>query len=442
MGSSRGTAGDPPDAPVSVEMLNRAALTSFLGNFIEWFDYASYSYLATVIARVFFPSSNPEVALLETFGVFALSFVLRPIGAVLWGTWGDKKGRKWALATSILLMSGASFLIGCLPGEQQIGMAAPLGLLVLRMVQGFSASGEYAGAAIFLAEYSPPDKRGLYVSLVPASTATGLLAGSVLVTGLHTLLSQPQLDSWGWRIPFLLAGPLGLVTHYIRNHLEDSPVYKEMLGRITRKTTEETPLKVLWRHHKRPLVLSFGVASMNALGFYLVLTYLPTYLTAEVGTSERAAYLASTVTLVVYVLGIFAMGHFSDIWGRRRMLAAACVGFMVVSVPAFMMLSRVGFLGIVLIEGLLCLLLTVNDGTMASYLTETFPTAVRYTGFAVSMNMANAVFGGTASFIATALIARTGNPLAPAWYVVVIAASALVAVLMSREHTGCDLREI
>ena len=154
--------------------LKKVVFSSFLGNFIEWFDYASYSYLATVLALVFFPGEDKMVATMMTFGVFALAFLVRPLGAIFWGNMGDKKGRKWALSTSILLMSGATFLIGCLPGYAMLGIGAPLLLLLLRMVQSFSASGEYAGAATFIAEYSPKEHRGFYCSMVPASTAVGL----------------------------------------------------------------------------------------------------------------------------------------------------------------------------------------------------------------------------------------------------------------------------
>ena len=182
--------------------LRKAAAASFIGNFVEWFDYASYGYLATVIAIVFFPEGDSTAALLATFAVFALSFILRPIGAVVWGHWGDKLGRRWALSWSILLMSGATFLIGLMPGYAQIGIAAPVGLLVLRMIQGFSASGEYAGAAVFLSEYASSKRRGLFTSIVPASTATGLLLGSLFATALHSLLSDAAMQGWGWRIPF------------------------------------------------------------------------------------------------------------------------------------------------------------------------------------------------------------------------------------------------
>ncbi|WP_278982000.1 MFS transporter, partial [Adlercreutzia equolifaciens] len=184
-------------------VLRKVTGSSFLGNFIEWFDYASYSYLATVIAMVFFPAEDRAVAVMSTFGVFALSFLVRPIGAIFWGNMGDKKGRKWALSVSILLMSGATFLIGCLPGYAVIGVGAPLLLLLLRMVQSFSAAGEYAGAATLIAEYAPHNHRGFYCSMVPASTATGLLVGSLLATFMFTVWGADSsfVVDWGWRIP-------------------------------------------------------------------------------------------------------------------------------------------------------------------------------------------------------------------------------------------------
>jgi len=212
--------------------LRRAAKASFIGNFIEWFDYASYGYLATVIGLAFFPEADKSVRLMSTYAVFAMSFILRPIGAVVWGAWGDRWGRRWALSWSILIMSGSTFFIGLLPTYSAIGVAGAISLLLLRMIQGFSASGEYAGAGTFLAEYAPPSRRGIYTSLVPASTACGLLAGSLMVTGMFSVLSDGAMNTWGWRIPFLLAGPLGLVGRYIRVHLEDSPAYQEMRAEL------------------------------------------------------------------------------------------------------------------------------------------------------------------------------------------------------------------
>lgn len=431
-------------------MVGKVAFSSFLGNFIEWFDYASYSYFATTIALVFFPSGNHSVAMLQTFGVFALSFVLRPVGALFWGNFGDKKGRKGALAISIMFMSGASFLIGCLPSYAKAGILAPILLLLLRMVQGFSASGEYAGAATFLGEYAPTKKRGIYCSLIPASTAIGLLAGSMLATFMTASLSSEALTAWGWRIPFLMAGPLGLVVHYIRTKLADSPVYASMSEALENKqqvasdtASEQTsPLHELFQHHAKALLISFGACVLNAVGFYTVLTYLPTYLSDTVGLASAQSSTITTICLVLYVALVFGMGHISDKFGRKKVLIGACAAFILLTVPAFLVLNTAQFWPVLIVELAMCATLTANDGTLSSYLTETFPTSVRFTGFAFSFNLANAIFGGTAPFIATWLIYTTGSSIAPGWYMVAVAAAALVAMILSHENTDKDLSRI
>lgn len=438
--------------PVSEEqaMVRKVAVSSFLGNFIEWFDYASYSYFATTIATVFFPSGDRTVALMQTFGVFALSFVLRPIGALFWGNSGDRKGRKGALSVSILLMSGASFLIGCLPPYAVIGLAAPALLLLLRMLQSFSASGEYAGAATFLGEYAPASRRGFYCSLIPASTAIGLLAGSAIASVMGMMLSDAALTGWGWRIPFLMAGPLGIVVHYIRTNLSDSPVYEKMNEALQQKektasvrsSGAESPLRTLFRDYWRKLLISFGASMLNAVGFYTVLTYLPTYLSETVGMDSTQSSMITSICLVLYVLLVFGMGHISDQFGRKKVLIGACVAFIVLTVPAFMILNTGSFWPVLIVELALCAALTANDGTLSSYLTETFPTDVRFSGFALSFNLANALFGGTAPFIATWLIWATGSSLSPAWYMVAVAAVALVAMVLSHENTDKDLADI
>ena len=421
----------------SPRVLRRVITASFIGNFVEWFDYAVYGYLATVIAVVFFPEAEPTTGLLATFAVFAISFVIRPIGGLVWGHFGDKIGRRTALSLSILIMSASTFCIGLIPGFDQIGYLAPVLLLLVRMVQGFSAAGEYAGASAFLAEYAPDRKRGLFTSVVPASTAAGLLFGSLIAALLTAVLSTEQLEGWGWRLPFLLAAPMGLIGRYIRLKLEDTPKFQEM----EQKVESNAPLSILFTHHRRAIAIAFGVTCLNAVGFYLILSYMPTYLSEVLNVGHTASFVAASIALACYIVFIFGMGALSDRFGRKRVLIAASVCFAVFTVPLFSALGAVGIVGIVLIQIVLCAFLTMNDGTLPTFLAEIFPTQVRYSGFAFSFNTANALFGGTAPFVATLLIELTGSTLAPAWYLVAAALVAMGAMLMARETSQRPLAD-
>lgn len=423
-------------ATINKDTLKKAALASFIGNFVEWFDYASYGYLATVITAVFFPATSPVSGLLATFGVFALSFIIRPIGGAVWGHFGDKIGRKNVLSLSIIIMSLATFLIAFLPTYAQVGLWAPVLLLLVRIVQGFSASGEYAGASAFLAEYAPDNKRGFYTSIVPASTAAGLLFGSILVSMMHSFLSVEQMQSFGWRLPFLLAAPLGLIGRYIRVKLEESPKFKEM---EESHHESKAPVADILTTHRRAFIIALGVTMLNAVGFYTILSYMPTYLSVEMHVSESDSFLATSIALLAYIGLIFLMGTLSDRFGRKTMLIVASLFFIICTVPLFSYLGSVGLVGMILIQIAFGAILTMNDGTLPCFLSEIFPTNVRYTGFALSFNLANAIFGGTAPFVATWLIQVSGNKLAPAWYLVGAALIALIAMLASRETAGKPL---
>ncbi len=419
-------------------VLKKVLTASFIGNFVEWFDYASYGYFATVIAHAFFPEIDKSAALMATFAVFAISFIVRPIGGIVWGAIGDRIGRRTALSYSILIMSGATTVISFLPSYQQVGLLAPALLLLVRMVQGFSASGEYAGATSFIAEYSPVNRRGLYTSMVPASTAAGLLVGSLMSAALFALLDGAQMQSYGWRLPFLLAAPLGLIGLYIRLKLEDTPKFREL---EESHHVPQTPVRELFGSFRKEIVISFGVTCLNAVGFYLILSYMPTYLITEMGMDESQSFLANSVSLAFYIGLIFLMGGLSDRFGRKTALIVASLLFMALTVPLFSMLDGASLAGIIAIQVAFGALLTVNDGTLPGFLSEIFPTKVRYSGFAFSFNSANALFGGTAPFVATWLIGATGSKVAPAWYLVGAAAVALVAMIASRETAGRPLAD-
>lgn len=417
--------------------LRRVVTASFIGNLVEWFDYAVYGYLATTIAVVFFPSSSPTASLLAAFGVFAVSFIVRPLGGIVWGHFGDRLGRRAALSLSILIMSASTFVIALLPGYAQIGVAAPILLLLVRLVQGFSAAGEYAGASAYLFEYAPTHRRGAYTSVVPASTAAGLLLGSLVVTLLTSNLSSADMESWGWRLPFLLAAPLGLVGRYIRAKLEDTPEFNALEDG---DSVAHNPVKETFTQNKRAIVVAFGATCLNAVGFYMLLTYMPTYLATELQMDQTAASISTTIALIGYIAAVLAAGQLSDRLGRPRMLITAGILFTVLSVPVFLLFGISGFLGVVLLQLGLGMMLSLNDSALPCYLAELFPARVRYSGFAFSFNSANALFGGTAPVVATFLIHISGSPTAPAWYLAAAGLIALVSMAATRRtpgvHTG------
>jgi MHS family proline/betaine transporter-like MFS transporter len=427
----------PTGDGVSKDTRRRVITASFIGNFVEWFDYAVYGYLAGIISTVFFPEADRQTALLATFGVFAISFFVRPLGGFFWGHIGDRLGRRKALSLSIVIMSVATFCIALIPGYGTIGIMAPVLLLLVRVVQGFSASGEYAGASAFLVEYAPAHRRGLYAAVVPASTAAGLLLGSLLAALLTSVLSESQLHDWGWRLPFLLAAPMGLIGRYIRTKLEDTPAFRA----LSQEEHGKAPARDMFRNNRKQLIIATGAVLLNAVGFYVILSYMPTYLSEELGFAAGESFLATTIALASYIGFIFLTGIASDRFGRKRMLITASVLFMLLTVPAFMLLDTGNFLVIVLVQILLGGMLTLNDGTLPSFLAELFPTKTRYSGFAVSFNLSNALFGGTAPFMATLLIGLTHNKLAPGWYLVAASLVSLIAVLFAVETSKKPLQQ-
>lgn len=432
-------------------VLRRVLVAGGLGTLLEYFDYASYSYLATTIATVFFPSEDRTVALLSTFAVFALSFLVRPIGAFVWGSLGDRVGRKAILATTILLMSGSTFLIGFIPGYATIGVAAPLLLLLLRMTQSFSASGEYAGASTFIAEYAPARRRGILTSVVTVASGAGFLVASLMATVFYATLSTDFMQAWGWRIPFFVAGPLGVLGLWLRSRLEDTPQFRHVQEVERGQREQDAALRAAsprisrWAEVRRSLpsmVKVLLVMSLNAGGYYLLLSYTPTFLIEQAHMSEASSNLVVTIALVVY-LGIVPLAaQFSDRIGRKRTLMISSVAFIVLSYP-IMSLFALGGLALatsVLIVSLV--FFAMNDAVFPAFFTEMFGTRSRYIGFAVPFNVGALLFGGVAPYIGTWLIAATGNPASPAFFLILVGALSLVGLLLSRETARTELVDV
>ncbi|MYR57297.1 MFS transporter [Streptomyces sp. SID625] len=423
------------EAGTDVVALRRSVVAGAVGVFVHWFDWAAYAYLAGTVATVFFPSQNRTTGLLAVFGVFAVSFGIRPIGALVFGPLGDRIGRKRTLSLVIFLMSGATLTIGLLPGYASIGVAAPVLMLVLRLVQGFAAGGEFGSAASFLAESAPRRRRGFGVSWLEAGSLLGFLAGSFVFLLLSAGLSESQLTSWGWRIPFLVSAPLGVVGFVIRSKIEDTPQFRILEAG---DSVPRSPVRELLRSHRRQLLQAAGLMAAMHVPFYAVLTYLVTYETDHLGHSADSAALLSTVISLLGLALVPLFGMLSDRVGRKPVFVGATAALLVVSTPAFL-LMRTGLAGTWAAGLLLGVILAAILGTYAVWSAEVFPTRTRQSGLSISYNITAALFAGTVPYLMTVLISATGSTLVPGPYLMVFALAGLVAALTLRETAGCAL---
>ncbi|KUH66309.1 MFS transporter [Mycolicibacterium novocastrense] len=418
--------------------VRKAVTGASIGNAVEWFDFAIYGFLATFIAANFFPAGNETAALLNTFAIFAAAFFMRPLGGFVFGPLGDKLGRQRVLALVILLMSGATVLIGVLPTYQSIGVAAPLLLLLLRCLQGFSAGGEYGGGAVYLAEFASQRRRGLTITFMVWSGVLGFLLGSITVTLLQALLPTAAMESYGWRIPFLIAGPLGLVGLYIRLRLDDTPHFAE-LSKTDR--VAESPLREAFTTSWRPILQVIGMFIVFNVGYYVVFTFLPTYFIKTLQFSKTDAFLSVTLASLVALILILPLAALSDRIGRRPMLIAGSVAFAVLGYPLFLLLNSGSLVAAIAAHCGLAVIESIYVSTAVSAGVELFATTVRYSGFSIGYNICVAGFGGTTPYVVTWLTAETGNDLAPAWYLIVAAVVSLATIITLRESAGRPLAQ-
>lgn len=419
--------------------LRRVIAASAVGNFVEWFDFAVYGFLATLIASQFFASSDPSVGLLKTFAVFAVAFALRPLGGIVFGALGDRLGRKRILSMTILLMAGSTTLIGLLPTYASIGLMAPVLLTLARCVQGFSAGGEYAGACAYLMEHAPREKRAFYGSFVPVSTFSAFACAAVLAYALEASLSAEAMSSWGWRVPFLVAAPLGLVGLYLRWRMEETPAFRAAIAEG--KQHAHSPLRDTLHNHGRAILNLGAFISLTALSFYMFTTYFATYLQMVGNLSRAESLLVTTVALLFAAVGCPLAGAMSDRIGRRRTILFTCLWVMICVFPAYWLASS-GSLPYALVGVILLAVGALTSGVVtAALLSESFPTRSRYTASAITYNVAYTLFGGTAPLVATWLIAQSGSSLAPAFYLVAIALLALVGGLALPETSRISLHD-
>ncbi|QIX49019.1 MFS transporter [Rhodococcus sp. DMU1] len=434
--TNAGRKGEPQEVPPG--HLRRAISASAMGNFTEWFDYGVYAYTATYIADAFFPD-DLESATLLTLGVFAVSFLVRPLGGLVWGPLGDRLGRRQVLALTIILMGTATVLLGAVPSYASIGFWAPLLLVLLRMIQGFSTGGEYGGAATFMAEYSPDRKRGFFGSFLEFGTLGGFSFGALIVLFVDLVSTDAFMSTWGWRLPFFVAGPLALVGLYLRSRLDDTPVFRELEAEGAVEHDTGTQFKDLLVQYRRPILTLMGlVVALNVCN-YTLLSYMPTYLESRIG-------LSSTASLFLVVIGQLAMmavipfaGALSDRIGRKPMWTISMVGLLLFAVPMYKLMS-ISFGWAIVAFTVLGLLYVLQLSTISATFPAMFPTHVRFAGFAIAYNVSTSLFGGTAPAVNEWLVERTGNDLVPAFYMMGACVVGLVALYFVAETAGASLR--
>ncbi len=409
----------------------RQIVAAVIGNALEWYDFVVYGFLTVIISRLFFPADNEYASLLMTMVTFGVGFFMRPVGGVLIGMYADRHGRKAALQLIILLMTISIAMIAFAPTYAAIGVAAPLIILLARLLQGMATGGEFASATSFLVECAPPGRRGFFGSLQMVGQSLAALAGAAMGMLITQGLTPEQIDSWGWRLPFifgLLIGPVGL---YMRRHLEET----EAFTTAKEQSHESVSLLTLWRDHTRSVLACFGLVVAGTIMYYVVLIYMPTYAKTQLKIPLGDAFMAQVAGLLCLTAAIPFFGALSDRIGRKPVLLFALACYFVLPYPLLSWLQTEPTLTrLTIMQIILCTAVAISFGPVSTALAEQFPVHMRSTGLALAYNFAVMLFGGFAQLIVTWLIRETGTPLAPAFYVMFGAVAGTVGVLFMTDR--------
>lgn len=426
------TSSTPRSDVISSTARRRAIVAGSVGNFIEWYEFGIYGFLATILAAQFFSDGQQTgiESLIATYASFAIAFFFRPVGAALFGRIGDRIGRKPTLILVLVMMSGATALIGILPTYASIGIAAPILLTLVRILQGLSAGGEFGGAVSVMTEFAPAGKRGFYGSWQSFTVALGLLGGAGTVALLASLLSEADLAAWGWRIAFLLAIPLGAVALFLRLKLEETPEFQKVATADSTDVAKPVVVRAGAAETTKAILLGIGrLMGWSAAG-YTFLVVMPSYLQSSLNASFQEALISTVLANAGFAATILPAGWLSDKIGRRWVMLTGTGLIVILALPLLNVLQNpdlgVGVHGLaVFVAGAVVGLIA---GPGPAMLAEMFPTSVRYTGLGLSYSISNAVFSGSAGLIITSLIASTGNVDVPAYYVMATCLVSAIAI--------------
>lgn len=407
-----------------------------IGNFMEWFDFAIYGYFAAIIGAQFFPSGDETAEMLSALAVFAVGFISRPVGALILGPLGDRIGRRAVLIVTVLGMGVVTALIGLTPSYAAIGIAAPILVVIWRLLQGAMVGGEWTSAATYIGESAPQGKRALYASVVTATAGLAFLVGTLFATFLTSTMSEESLAAWGWRLPFIASLLMAAIAIYIRRKLEDTPVYEELERKRQNNEVEKTStgLKV------RAFIMTFAFAGIFGVGLYYFVTYMNNYLSGPVGMDRREALLATGIVMVIYVIFNPLVGIWADRWGRKPVNHVGIIGLIVWSVPSFLIMSTGSIMLVILALTPFAFFVACTAVTNNVMLVEVFPASIRSSGSAIGYNVAYAALAGPGPLIATWLVATTGSLISPAYYVVAVGIMALAILWpMLKETKDVDI---
>lgn len=411
-----------PDRPdISMKL---STLGGVIGNVMEWYDFGVFGYFAPIIASQFFPSGNKLAGLINTFGVFAAGYMMRPIGGVIFGHIGDRLGRKKALQLSVILMAVPTTLLGFLPTHAQIGLTAAALLTLLRLLQGLSVGGELIGSISFITETAPAHRRGYYGSWTLFGAVSGIMLGSGVAALLHRIMSTEALNAWGWRIPFICGCLIGLFGLWMRRGMEETEAFKEIKesGRI-----DKNPVWTALKSAPRAIFHTASLVVLMGGGFYTMFVWWPTYLTKMIKPPVAHALGINTLAMALFMCLIPVCGWLSDRLGRRLVLSVGCGGILLLAYPMICLADHGSMLAALTAQLSLGVFLAMIQGPMPATMVELFPTQHRFSGVAVGYNITLALFGGTAPLVATWLISATNDLAAPAYYIAVMAAISLAA---------------
>ncbi|MEZ5038707.1 MAG: MFS transporter [Saprospiraceae bacterium] len=394
------------------------------GNILEWYDFAIYGFFAPVLGKLFFPAEDPTTSLIASFGAFAAGFLMRPVGGALFGYIGDRVGRKRALNLSVLLMAIPTFLIGLMPTHAQMGVGAAVILVILRMLQGLSVGGEYTSSIVYLAESAPDGKRGLFTSASMMGGIGGILLGSVMGSVISGALTEAQLQSWGWRIPFLLGILVAAVGYLIRRHMPET---------ISEQEKTENPLRTLRRNWAQVVQVS-GLNLLSAIFFYGLFVFVVTWLVDYVQEPRTMALRLNSISLLIFMVAILFFAHLSDRISRKRVIISGAVAIILFGYPLFCLMHHHDETMILTGEIGLAILAAAYMAPIPATLTEMFPRNIRVSAVSVGYNLAYAIFGGTVPMVAVWLIEKEHNDMAFVWYIIGAAVISLIVAISLHRH--------